>query len=63
VTVWRIVAAPDVAAFETQAQMNPLRAHGEALLAAARRFGFDRLDLGEMGAASGVRHEPVDSME
>jgi len=52
VFVLRGVAAADVAAGETQAQMEPSVAHLEALFAAFG-LGLDALDLIEMRASFG----------
>src|SRR5688572_33276663 len=45
-----IVTAPDMAAPKTEAQVNPLRSHGETLLAPARRTRLDISDLIQVGA-------------
>jgi hypothetical protein len=53
VTAGRVVAAADVAACLTHAQVNPLRAAGQALLAAGNRLGklemFNRVEVGAAG--------------
>ena len=46
-----IVTAPDMAAPKTEAQMNPLRSHGETLLAPARRTRLDISNLIQMRAS------------
>jgi hypothetical protein len=49
VLVLRIIAASDMSAFQTLAQMDPGVAHRETLLA-ARRAGLDFVDVIEMRA-------------
>jgi hypothetical protein len=49
----RVVAAPDMAAAKTKAEMNPLRADGETFLAPFGRIGFLLPNLIQMRAAAG----------
>src|SRR4051794_25193183 len=53
VLIRRRVTAADVAAGEAQSQVDPPSIGLEALFAAIRSAGSDRMDLVEMGAAHG----------
>src|SRR5690349_2876643 len=44
----RVIAAPDVTALLAQAEMHPMTARGETLLAACRRLGAHVSHLGEV---------------
>lgn len=51
VFVLRRIATAHVAALHAKAQMDPLIAHFEALLAALRRFWFDVMNVTKMAAS------------
>jgi hypothetical protein len=57
VTVWGIVTASDMAAFQAKPQVDPLPACRKALLAPVWSARLERLDLREVGAACARSHQ------